>query len=265
MNEVKQEIVPFGKFKGQPIERLYEDPSYVKWISEQDGIKQRYPQFYNLVINNFTSAPVDTPEHNEMQIKFLDPLYRLKLVFMFFPDFFTYDNNHFLENIREYYQVVLKYPKEYMYGGSNLDTFRRLLFEMYEKNLFESRKLLLFEDCGSDVSFHVSYGYSLYEFRKIWSKVESHFFKDASFRIELKPSIGDDFPTVFREMKQHKSNLLILKNFTTSTITFDQLKQYFKTENISVIIEDSILNTHLPKYDKKIIFDKKEFGIENYS
>jgi hypothetical protein len=46
-------IVPFGKYKGQPVEVLASDPQYVEWLLSQSSIKVKYPDIINVIINNF--------------------------------------------------------------------------------------------------------------------------------------------------------------------------------------------------------------------
>lgn len=67
-------IVPFGKYKGQPFEVMLGDQSYMAWLSEQQWVKDKYPVIQTLIINNF-GEPNDTPEHNEMQANFFDDKY----------------------------------------------------------------------------------------------------------------------------------------------------------------------------------------------
>lgn len=64
-------IVPFGKYKGQPVTVLAGDPNYCEWLRSQEGIRQKYPSIINLIVNNF-SIPQDTPEHNALQARFVD-------------------------------------------------------------------------------------------------------------------------------------------------------------------------------------------------
>jgi len=64
-------IVPFGKYKGQPLEILAQDPGYCEWFLAQDNIKRQFPALCQIVINNFYE-PNDTPEHNRLQVRFLD-------------------------------------------------------------------------------------------------------------------------------------------------------------------------------------------------
>ena len=76
----KTEIVPFGKYKGQPLEVLAQDHEYMDWLMEQDWFRSRYQNIYAIVINNF-QAPSETPEHNILQAKFLDEDYRFKIAY----------------------------------------------------------------------------------------------------------------------------------------------------------------------------------------
>jgi hypothetical protein len=65
-------VIPFGKHKGTPIEVLQEtDPKYLEWLSEQDWFRQKYANFYQVIVNHGTE-PAETPEHNALQLKFLD-------------------------------------------------------------------------------------------------------------------------------------------------------------------------------------------------
>ena len=43
-------IIPFGKYKGQPLEALHGDPKYCEWLISQAGIKERYPAIYTLLL-----------------------------------------------------------------------------------------------------------------------------------------------------------------------------------------------------------------------
>ena len=49
-------IIPFGKYKGQPIDVLATDPDYVRWFLSQPGIKNKYPDFVQ-IITDVTQKP----------------------------------------------------------------------------------------------------------------------------------------------------------------------------------------------------------------
>lgn len=65
------EIVPFGKYKGQPVTALAADSDYCEWLMSQPWFRDRWPNVYNVVIN-YGAEPQDSPEHNQMQAAFLD-------------------------------------------------------------------------------------------------------------------------------------------------------------------------------------------------
>src|SRR6516225_4197283 len=71
MTDKSPKIVPFGKYKGQPIEVLREDRSYLDWLSGQDWFRERYAGIYTLIVNNFSEVS-ETPDHNALQVLFLD-------------------------------------------------------------------------------------------------------------------------------------------------------------------------------------------------
>ena len=70
--EKNMQLVPFGKYKGQPVEVMQMDTGYCDWLSKQDWFREQYGNVYNqVIINNFTE-PSETPEHNRLQMRFLD-------------------------------------------------------------------------------------------------------------------------------------------------------------------------------------------------
>lgn len=95
-------IVPFGKYKGQPVEVLREDAQYMDWLLGQNWFREKYQLVYNVIINNF-GEPTETPEHNQMQVKFLKPEWRAKLAFIIDSDLFKYDNASVDNSIQNFF------------------------------------------------------------------------------------------------------------------------------------------------------------------
>jgi hypothetical protein len=68
-------LVPFGKYKDQPVELMLADQDYVEHMMTQPGfmafLQQRHLWLFNIIT---VGAPKtdDTPEHNQMQVKFLE-------------------------------------------------------------------------------------------------------------------------------------------------------------------------------------------------
>ena len=44
-------IVPFGKYKGQPVEVLAGDRAYCDWLTGQAWFRERYGNVYTLIVN----------------------------------------------------------------------------------------------------------------------------------------------------------------------------------------------------------------------
>lgn len=68
---MSNEIIPFGKYKGQPVDVLMNDKPYLEWLQGQEWFTSRYQNINTLIINNFRE-PTETPEHNKLQALFLD-------------------------------------------------------------------------------------------------------------------------------------------------------------------------------------------------
>lgn len=81
----KKQIVPFGKYKGQPVSILKSDPKYVDWILSQSWFGDSYPEIRTLIINNF-QEPTETPEHNKLAARFLDKNLCLRLIGRLYKD-----------------------------------------------------------------------------------------------------------------------------------------------------------------------------------
>ena len=79
--DMNTQLVPFGKYKGQPMEVMQMDTKYCEWLATQDWFREQYGNVYNqVIINNFTE-PSETPEHNRLQMRFLDEAFIDRFVY----------------------------------------------------------------------------------------------------------------------------------------------------------------------------------------
>src|SRR5579863_4808679 len=70
-------ILPFGKHKGKTVaELLAIDPQYADWVVAQGWVAQRFAELHAAILSRGAGAD-DTPEHNALQARFLDPLFRV--------------------------------------------------------------------------------------------------------------------------------------------------------------------------------------------
>lgn len=65
------EVVPFGKHKGKPVEVLLQDKPYTEWLLAQPWFEERFATICALV-RGAGEEPQETPEHNALQVKFLE-------------------------------------------------------------------------------------------------------------------------------------------------------------------------------------------------
>ena len=50
-------VVPFGKYRGQPIEVLRQDQDYLNWLAAQDWFRKQYAALYAMLV----AEPTETP------------------------------------------------------------------------------------------------------------------------------------------------------------------------------------------------------------
>jgi len=75
---LKNQIIDFGQYKGQPFQILENYPDYCKYLLTRPDFKNKHFAVYQFIINNF-NIPNDTPEHNLLQTRFLDEKFCLAL------------------------------------------------------------------------------------------------------------------------------------------------------------------------------------------
>jgi hypothetical protein len=129
------EVVPFGKYKGQPAEVLLADASYRDWLLAQPWFSQRYVNLYQTVIN-YGGPPADTPEHNQMQASFLDNERCLRLAKLLWPK--RRQDAAWITEPPEFAEVRLRFRGH-------------LATELYDAPVVDRQ----FEDRGWDVVFRV--------------------------------------------------------------------------------------------------------------
>ena len=207
-------IITFGKYKDQPIEVLIHDPEYCQWLMAQSWFNQKFPNLKTIIINNF-KEPTHTPEHNRMQAEFLIDDFCIAFLKVVYPSFF--DNParltrdwyfKFGENLQKLYLTNRSFEK----AGVDVSLSFCLEFEQ-TMNLFEDKT---FNYLGKDT------------------------YETPPLRIEVKPTVGDDYPAILRQMKASKCNILYLSSYNGIGIDEDLFIKYFENEKIKVIFQRDI-------------------------
>ena len=209
------EIIPFGKYKGQPVEVLSQDKQYLDWLMQQDWFNTRYASIKTLIINNFRE-PSETPEHNKIQAMFTDSAFCFDFIRSIRPmnsESLRYCTIRFLREIEDI--TVFDLPENY---------------RLSVKDIMIRFKGCQFECEGVDVAIFweiAAFGYRLY----------SDFIS-----VEIKPNLSDDYPAVLRQMKTNKSEILLTESFSGVGATLDQVRSIFKTANKKIVLLSEIKN-----------------------
>jgi hypothetical protein len=54
-------IVPFGKYKGQPVEVMMADRDYCSWAMAQAGLRARFASVFAIIVNGGTAPDAQLP------------------------------------------------------------------------------------------------------------------------------------------------------------------------------------------------------------
>ena len=262
-------IIPFGKYAGQPVEVLQADPSYCNWLASQDWFRERYANINTLIINNFTK-PEDTPEHNALQAKFLNEEIVCRLITLI-----EKPNPQALKRLYEqrYSKCLNNLCKQREYLG-DMPEKDKFLSVACVRNSGMNRNYHYFDEkamwncdvwinpetplcnCGlfandpdsglgeafcESIEFEVN-GWDVYICGGIVGGYPNSCSDlDSSYFIEIKPSLGDDYPSVLRQMKANAKQchyrdkmILVYKEFTASGATLEQVKTIFESSKIIV-------------------------------
>lgn len=259
------EVVPFGKYKGQPIEALAADQGYLDWLREQPWFQTRYPNLHTIIINNFRE-PDETPEHNRLQAAFLDEGFQRRVFVALRPraysDMRSALKNRIQDRLRDLNHSLQIHAGELQrYESQRGDGLHK--DEWVEERIAKSTevvKVLMaamertqaivpedlawsfgveFEAKGIDVELTVE-AWATMPHLAYYSSTDIQWYEDTlrswTFKIELKPTLGDDYPAVLRQMRASGSDVLMVGEFHSAAINLEQLTKIFDTAGCRVIM-----------------------------
>jgi hypothetical protein len=300
MTEPSAEIVPFGKYRGQPVQVLIADQDYRDWLMAQPWFRERWGNIYQTVIN-YGAEPQDSPEHNEMQVSFLADDLCFQLARFLYPrlDFsesaikYSHDDKVMHERFKEYLQLDYKSAsiggRKFESGGwdvvykiqppsmtlkpSSLPSCRCgpcALTEhrcppnatcqggtrtCWHENHAEQRVLPTPDQINKQTVVYHRRDAHCFD-ACIWSDHEvstwllsTHHWlgNDTSWvRVELKPDLGDDFPSVLRQVNgyhadHHDKRCVIVRRAAFERVAWEQVSQIFKASGIVLIREADVV------------------------
>ena len=196
------DIVPFGKYKNQPLAALAQDRGYCDWLLTQGWVAERYPELRTIIINNF-GEPSETPEHNALQLRFLEEDLRLKVSRL---------------------ALLASNPQESQH---------------HPAFLMKSCTVPQFEVQSIDVSWIVKY-WEPVQLSEGGGRNPTYEWFSPGLRIgvECKPSLGDDYPAVLRFMHSLKNvsiRVVLAESFTFQGGTIAQVQALFQSSGILLL------------------------------
>lgn len=257
------EIVPFGKYKGKPLDVLLQDHQYLIWLQTQPWFRNKYKSLYNIVVLGNSDKDQPTPDHNKLQAKFLDKTFLYNLFRSITPKYgrlseyatinctfepnsgmdidmkVCFDRDALKKRMEEIIGTSVSQLEEQLFSGKiySFTKAEQILSNYLDKfDDFILPNFGLSQDIEKNITIHIS-------------------FCSLQYKIELKTSLGDDYPCVLRKMKRqmqmikerrygccrYNKIILLVDQFESEAITKEQLVQIFKNENIEVMFFDEII------------------------
>ena len=269
--------VPFGKYRGMPVQALLSDPGYVQWC-QGNGVLQKYPAIYQTVVINKLADAQETPEHNRLQALFLDDDIWVRIARLISPEVSDVPGDarkNALQSIRlkrEQLELKIQRGKESIESfGSGLDPYAQYylkevararesipnwesdiaaldLATIPEPTIKSSVSERAFESDGYDVKALVKFEGTC---RKPLGLSSDGYDGSAEHRvrigIECKPSLGDDYPAALRQIiaaggKAYRTqSVLVAGQYTGQGASIDQVRQIFRESGAHLILLPEVL------------------------
>ena len=103
------DVVPFGRYKGMPVEDMLADQGYMAWLECQPWFRAK---FAHILKNRDVDAASRTPVHNRLQTLFLDDDYCVAFALTTNNNFFYNDT---LNNIQKYINSSIIISRNFEY------------------------------------------------------------------------------------------------------------------------------------------------------
>lgn len=250
------EVVTFGKYKDQPVEVMIADKSYTDYMLQQSWFKQRYTELHNAIISVGQVAS-ETPEHNKIQIKFLDDGFCERFLIQC-----SSRKAGLIDDLKKH-EWKFSCKKKFEDGSPPVDV---KISAEWIRDKTEQEKA---EEVSTYVEDHRSHCFTAidaamkarerrnedapldwanwaneyWRFRAYNPKIDSILgISTSSICVEIKPSVGDDFPAVLRQIKRGRSlmqpgtiSVLLLERYHGEGATVEQFVEFFKSEGIRVV------------------------------
>jgi hypothetical protein len=263
--------LPFGKYKDKPVEIIRQnDPAYLDWLIGQAWFKEKFPSHYTVIIN-YGAASDSTPAHNAMQALFLEDHACYQVLAAIRPLLFssleccTIERSTQIARAKEYEWKVIDGVRAHLLAGAKRqwqahDEPTERVAVATPTKLVGSKVQRFPELQGWDWILRISLkcsscGESPWQLRAEKDPKWDGYLADVrelTLGVELKPTLGDDYPTVIRQIQQHGSTnsysyvhhrVAIVGRYTGEGASFPQVRKIFAAANILLVLLEEVRNT----------------------
>jgi hypothetical protein len=252
-------------------ELLADDPNYLQWPTGQEWFRTKFVNLHQVIINR-GAEPEETPEHNALQVLFLDDAFCLAFMRAALP---TVDDTARQElNKRRQWRLedIERRIKEKQERAQECEKWAKnpnvygppsSYLEQAAKHRAGANKIRLdtaglhspvseleytfkrtFELQGIDVLLEMDVHGKANRSDDVY--LNSY---EASITVEIKPVVGDDYPAVLRQMPVNKSTFLFLEQYTGRGATREQFIKTFASTGITVVFLNQIMNMNIPGWE----------------
>lgn len=214
------EIVPFGKYRGQPVEVLAADADYCEWLTAQPWFRDRYLTIYNTVIN-YGAEPQDSPEHNQMQARFLDDAWCFALADLLEPE----------------HQARPGSIANRQFETDGWDVAFSV-FGPWGRRVFDGTSDLYGPRTRWEPCLHVNPS-ECDECRTCP--------QGPSVKVECKPDLGDDYPAVLRQVQRYMAGehftgtaCVLVRRHAFEGVTWEQVRKIFAASRVKLVAESEL-------------------------
>jgi uncharacterized protein (DUF3820 family) len=251
---MKAEVVPFGKYKGRPVEDMIADQDYMTWIGAQPWFRERFGHM--LEAHDRVEAEA-TPIHNRLQALFLEPTYCAAFVSVFAADTIgkavtaeLRSRAKLLEEMHENLQAEEARPEKSdgwysTRSAVKIDACAKLIAAIKAMPAPSVSTSVAFE-APQDVVIRTSLMRASLSFptyqtdtnpAQVWLSDHP---PTPEFAIEIKPVIGDDYPVVLRQMQRNRSQYLFIGRYEGVGVTQAQFVGMFAASGKKVIFKQDV-------------------------
>lgn len=265
-------IVPFGKHKGKTVaELLAVDAQYADWVTAQGWVAERFAELHAAILSRGAGTD-DTPEHNSLQGRFLDDRFcRAAMRLLAGPKVVRVVNQLKAEFLAERNADAVKHEKRVLdYTRNEMEwarsrpyfpkgTAEDLIQARMSEAIAEATQHLHVEQVKLDAlraeiaklpdikSYKPKVVCKATEFEHrgvdvvlSWSAEFEGYSDDGRLKIELKPTMGDDYPTIMRQMRNLDCMNIVVGSYTGRGLSEPQVRGMFTTNGMHLVFVQEI-------------------------